>query len=143
MELRSYLSLLSLINSQCLRRSVEEKDPMQGFNGLKYLSTIVALVMRTVYDLKKGMFWKIMAASSSGVTTIFSTYWDIVIDWGLLQRNAKNPWLRDKLLVSNKAVYFVAIVSFTISFIKHLTFIFFDRLMTCLVGRIGQYSKKS
>ncbi|CAA3017423.1 phosphate transporter PHO1 homolog 9-like [Olea europaea subsp. europaea] len=95
---------------QCLRRSVEEKDPMQGFNGLKYLSTIVALVMRTVYDLKKGMFWKIMAASSSGVTTIFSTYWDIVIDWGLLQRNAKNPWLRDKLLVSNKAVYFVAIV---------------------------------
>ncbi|KAL2532060.1 Phosphate transporter PHO19 [Abeliophyllum distichum] len=95
---------------QCLRRLVEEKDPMQGLNSLKYLSTIVALVMRTVYDLRKGMFWKIMAASSSGVTTIFSTYWDIVIDWGLLQRNAKNPWLRDKLLVSNKAVYFVAIV---------------------------------
>ncbi|KAI3452277.1 hypothetical protein Pfo_008942 [Paulownia fortunei] len=95
---------------QCLRRLFEEKDPMQGLNCLKYFSTIVALVMRTIYDLRKGVFWKIMAASTSGVTTIYNTYWDIVIDWGLLQRNAKNPWLRDKLLISNKAVYFVAIV---------------------------------
>ncbi|KAL0431733.1 UNVERIFIED_CONTAM: Phosphate transporter [Sesamum radiatum] len=44
-----------------------------------------------------------------GVTTIYNTYWDIVIDWGLLQKNAKNRWLRDKLLISNKAVYFLAI----------------------------------
>lgn len=84
---------------------------MQGLNCLKYFSTVIALVMRTIYDRRRGMFWKIMAASTSGVTTIYSTYWDIVIDWGLLQRNSRNPWLRDKLLISNKAVYFVAIVS--------------------------------
>ncbi|KAL3833241.1 hypothetical protein ACJIZ3_007977 [Penstemon smallii] len=95
---------------QCLRRLFEEKDLSQGFNGLKYFSTIVALVMRTIYDQRRGMFWKIMAASTSGVTTIFNTYWDIVRDWGLLRKNSKNPWLRDKLLISNKAVYFVAIV---------------------------------
>ncbi|KAL0350862.1 UNVERIFIED_CONTAM: Phosphate transporter [Sesamum radiatum] len=95
---------------QCLRRLFEEKDTMQGLNCLKYFSTVVALVMRTIYDLRRGPFWKVMAASTSGVTTIYSTYWDIVIDWGLLQRNARNPWLRDKLLISNKAVYFVAIV---------------------------------
>ncbi|RVW77977.1 Phosphate transporter PHO1-like 3 [Vitis vinifera] len=29
---------------QCLRRLFEEKDPMQGYNGLKYFSTLVALV---------------------------------------------------------------------------------------------------
>ncbi|KAK6155070.1 hypothetical protein DH2020_009318 [Rehmannia glutinosa] len=95
---------------QCLRRLFEEKEPMQGLNSLKYFSTIVALVMRTVYDLKRGTFWRIMAASTSGVTTVYNTYWDIVIDWGLLQRKARNPWLRDKLLISNKAVYFVAII---------------------------------
>ncbi|PIN10838.1 putative small molecule transporter [Handroanthus impetiginosus] len=95
---------------QCLRRWFEEKDPAQGRNCLKYFSTIVALVMRTIYDLRRGTFWKIMAASTSGVTTIYSTYWDIVIDWGLLRRDARNPWLRDKLLISNKAVYYVAIV---------------------------------
>ncbi|KAK4488451.1 hypothetical protein RD792_004215 [Penstemon davidsonii] len=96
---------------QCLRRLFEEKDLSQGFNGLKYFSTIVALVMRTIYEQRRGMYWKIMAASTSGFTTIYNTYWDIVRDWGLLRKNSKNPWLRDKLLISNKAVYFVAIVS--------------------------------
>ncbi|WMV17402.1 hypothetical protein MTR67_010787 [Solanum verrucosum] len=95
---------------QCLRRLFEEKDSMQGLNGLKYFSTIVALVMRTLYSQKGGTFWKVMAASTSGVTTVANTYWDLVIDWGLLQRNSKNPWLRDKLLVPHKIVYFVAIV---------------------------------
>ncbi|MCD7447327.1 hypothetical protein HAX54_027191 [Datura stramonium] len=95
---------------QCLRRLFEERNSMQGFNSLKYLSTIIALVMRTLYDQKRGTFWKIMAATTSGITTVANTYWDIVIDWGLLQRNSKNPWLRDKLLVPYKIVYFVAIV---------------------------------
>ncbi|KAL0381041.1 UNVERIFIED_CONTAM: Phosphate transporter [Sesamum angustifolium] len=95
---------------QCLRRLFEEKKPMQGLNSLKYFSTVVALVLRTIYDLRRQTSWRIMAATSSGVTTIYNTYWDIVIDWGLLRKNAKNRWLRDKLLISNKAVYFVAIV---------------------------------
>lgn len=83
---------------------------MQGLNALKYFSTIVALVVRTLYGQKGGTFLQILAASTSGFTTIFNTYWDIVIDWGLLRRNSRNPWLRDKLLISNKAVYFVAMV---------------------------------
>ncbi|XP_073310362.1 phosphate transporter PHO1 homolog 9-like isoform X1 [Primulina huaijiensis] len=95
---------------QCLRRLFEEKDLKQGINSLKYLSTVVALVIRTIYGFRRGTFWKIMAASSSGVTTVFNTYWDIVMDWGLLQNKARNSWLRDKLLISNRAVYFVAII---------------------------------
>ncbi|XP_062009880.1 phosphate transporter PHO1 homolog 9-like [Rosa rugosa] len=95
---------------QCLRRLVEEKDGMQGLNGLKYFSTIVAVAMRTSFDMKKGMTWKILAMTSSFVATVVSTYWDIVIDWGLLRRNSENRWLRDKLLIPNKSVYFVAMV---------------------------------
>ncbi|KAL1557152.1 phosphate transporter PHO1 9-like [Salvia divinorum] len=54
---------------QCLRRFYEEKEQKQGLNALKYLSTIMALAMRTMYDQKK-----------------------------------------EELLISNKAVYFFAIV---------------------------------
>ncbi|KAF5457119.1 hypothetical protein F2P56_021249 [Juglans regia] len=93
---------------QSLRRLIEEKDAMHGYNGLKYFSILVAVAMRTTHDLQKGMIWKIMAAVSSGVATIIATYWDIVVDWGLLRRDSKNPWLRDKLLVSNRSVYFAA-----------------------------------
>ncbi|KAL4653813.1 hypothetical protein ACB092_01G333400 [Castanea dentata] len=95
---------------QSLRRFVEEKDATQGLNGLKIFLILIAVAMRTTYDLKRVMTWRIIAAVSSGVATVAATYWDIVIDWGLLRRNSKNPWLRDKILVSNRSVYFVAMV---------------------------------
>ncbi|KAI3907590.1 hypothetical protein MKW98_016234 [Papaver atlanticum] len=95
---------------QCLRRWVEEKDASQAFNGLKYLLTIIAVLMRTAFDLKKGTSWRVVAGVSSAVAAIMSTYWDIVKDWGLLQRHSKNPWLRDKLLISHTSVYFIAMV---------------------------------
>ena len=83
---------------------------MQALNGLKYFSIIIAVSMRTIYEQKKGSILLILAAVSSGIATIFATYWDLVIDWGLLQRNSKNPWLRDKLIITQKSVYFVAMV---------------------------------
>ncbi|KAI3944934.1 hypothetical protein MKW92_003561 [Papaver armeniacum] len=95
---------------QCLRRWVEEKDVSQAFNGFKYLLTVIAVLMRTAFDLKKGTSWRLVAGVSSAVAAIMSTYWDIVKDWGLLQRHSKNPWLRDKLLISHTSVYFIAMV---------------------------------
>ncbi|KAF6134105.1 hypothetical protein GIB67_035659 [Kingdonia uniflora] len=95
---------------QCLRRMFEEKDAMQGYNGLKYFSTIVAVLMRTAYSRQKTMGWRVLAWSFSAISAIVSTYWDIVIDWGLLQKNSRNRYLRDKLLVSRRSVYFGAMV---------------------------------
>ncbi|KAL5722932.1 hypothetical protein ACHQM5_006389 [Ranunculus cassubicifolius] len=95
---------------QCLRRLYEERDPMQGYNGLKYFSTIVAVVMRTAYSRQKGQVWWMLALITSSLATLVSTYWDLIIDWGLLQRGSKNRWLRDKLILPHKSVYFVAIV---------------------------------
>ncbi|KAL8038585.1 hypothetical protein ABFX02_11G117300 [Erythranthe guttata] len=95
---------------QCIRRLVEERNAMQGLNGLKYFSTVIALVMRTMFELRRQTFWRVMAASTSGITTIYNTYWDIVMDWGLFQRKSKNNFLRNKLLIQYKSVYYVAIV---------------------------------
>ncbi|KAM6573651.1 hypothetical protein CsatA_017731 [Cannabis sativa] len=94
---------------QCMRRLLEEKDGMQGLNGLKYFSTIIAVSMRTLFDSKKGLM-RFLTISSSVIATIASTYWDLVIDWGLLRRDSKNPWLRDKLILQQKSIYFVAMV---------------------------------
>ncbi|KAF9663759.1 hypothetical protein SADUNF_Sadunf17G0085500 [Salix dunnii] len=95
---------------QCLRRLFEEKDSAQAYNGLKYLIIIIAVAARTAYDLRMGMTLRIFAAATSGAATIMATYWDIVVDWGLLQRDSRNPWLRDKLVIPSKSVYFVAMV---------------------------------
>lgn len=79
-------------------------------NALKYLSTIAAVIARTFYVQKKGLTLKIVAAFASIVATVFSTYWDIVCDWGLLRKNSENPWLRDKLLLPRRSIYFIVMV---------------------------------
>ncbi|KAE8719793.1 Phosphate transporter PHO1-like protein 5 [Hibiscus syriacus] len=93
---------------QCLRRLFEEKDALQGLNGLKYFLTIVAVCLRTAYSINKGIGWRIIAWIVSAIAAIFCTYWDLVYDWGLLNRDSKNFLLRDKLLVPHKKVYFGA-----------------------------------
>ncbi|KAM0006892.1 putative SPX domain-containing protein [Helianthus debilis subsp. tardiflorus] len=95
---------------QCIRRWNDGRDSTQALNGLKYFSTIVALVTRTIYSQKGGIAFKVISASTSGFATIFSTYWDLVMDWGLLSRNSENPWLRDKLILPSRSIYFIAMV---------------------------------
>ena len=102
---------ISFLIFQCLRRLFEEKDPMQGYNGVKYFLTIVAVCTRTAYSIDRGLAWGVVAWIFSISAAVVSTYWDLVIDWGLLQRHSKNRWLRDKLLIPQKSVYFGAIVS--------------------------------
>ncbi|CAN8304253.1 unnamed protein product [Cochlearia groenlandica] len=94
---------------QSARRLIEEKDASQGFNALKFLLTIVAICLRTAYSLNKGSIWKITAWVFSALATFYGTYWDIVYDWGFLH-NPSKTWLREKLLVPHKAVYYVAMV---------------------------------
>lgn len=84
---------------------------MQGLNGLKYFATIVAVSTRTAYSLDKSIAWKVVAIITSAIAAVSGTYWDLVYDWGLLDQKSKNRWLRDKLLVPHKNVYYVAMVS--------------------------------
>ena len=66
--------------------------------------TIVAVVIRSAFELRKGTSWMVLAVVSSVVATAMNTYWDIIIDWGLLQRQSRNFCLRDKLSVSHRSV---------------------------------------
>ncbi|XP_039023733.1 phosphate transporter PHO1 homolog 10 [Hibiscus syriacus] len=93
---------------QCIRRWFEEKEAMHAYNSINYILTIVAVIIRGIFELKKGMAWIVLSLVSSAVVVVISTYWDIVHDWGLLRRHSKNPYLRDKLLVPYKSVYFAA-----------------------------------
>lgn len=96
---------------QCIRRIFEDKDLGHVYNAIKYLLIIVAACLRTAYTLNRGNTWNITAWVFSGVATFYATYWDIVVDWGLLQRGCKNCFLREKLLVPHKTVYYAAMVS--------------------------------
>ena len=94
-----------------MRQFYEERDIKRALNGLNYLSTIIAIVIRTAFEFEKGSTLKVSALISSAVAVAQNTYWDIVQDWGLLQRHSKNSYLRDKLVVPHKSVYFTAMVT--------------------------------
>ncbi|KAK3132345.1 hypothetical protein QOZ80_6AG0519830 [Eleusine coracana subsp. coracana] len=42
------------------------------------------------------------------IATIYQLYWDFVKDWGLLQFNSKNTWLRNDLILKQKYIYFLS-----------------------------------
>ncbi|KAF7809095.1 phosphate transporter PHO1-like protein 10-like [Senna tora] len=94
--------------AQCMRQFYEERDIVRALNGVTYLSTILAFVIRTAFELKKGMTLKLLALITSAIAAMQGLYWDIVMDWGLLRRHSKNPYLRDKLVIPHKSVYFIA-----------------------------------
>jgi len=98
-----------------MRQFYEEGDMNRAFNSLNYLSTITAMVFRTAFELKKGSSWKVLALVTSAIAVLQNTYWDIVKDWGLLQRRSKNPCLRDKLILPHRSVYLIAMVSIKLS----------------------------
>ncbi|KAF5206407.1 Phosphate transporter pho1-like protein [Thalictrum thalictroides] len=100
---------------QCLRRFCEDRDSMHIYSGLKYFSTVLALLARIAYrrriELRQsGEMWWMVALVTSIIATVYNTFWDIVVDWGLLRRHSKNRWLRDKLILPHNSVYFAFMV---------------------------------
>lgn len=90
---------------------VQERDRIHGYNALKYLVAVIAIVIRTVYELRKGTLWLVLALISSALAVAYNAYWDIVVDWGLLRLKSNKLYLRDKRLVSHRSVYLVAVVT--------------------------------
>ncbi|XP_023638797.1 phosphate transporter PHO1 homolog 6 [Capsella rubella] len=99
---------------QCMRRMFEEKSIEQGYNGFKYILIVVAVCLGMAYEVDgekdRQIIWRLLGGITSAMAVVFCTYWDLVYDWGLLNRTSKNPWLRDNLLIPHKEVYFIAMI---------------------------------
>ena len=95
---------------QCLRIWMDEGNQAQIGNGGKYISAIVAVITRVTFQNNGSREWLILFIISSAFATCYQLYWDIIVDWGLLQPKSVNPWLRDKLILRQKYIYFVSMV---------------------------------
>ncbi|CAK9274625.1 unnamed protein product [Sphagnum jensenii] len=93
---------------QCLRRWRDEGDKMQLYNSGKYMSAMVAVVLRLAYVSHSSIALLVLFVLSSCFATLYQVYWDVVVDWGLLQQNSKNPWLRDNLILKRKYLYHIS-----------------------------------
>ncbi|KAJ6910459.1 hypothetical protein NC652_021201 [Populus alba x Populus x berolinensis] len=91
---------------QCARRWFDEGQIDHLVNLGKYVSAMLAAGAKVAYerDNSAGMMWLVVVISSAA--TIYQLYWDFVMDWGLLQMNSKNPWLRNELVLRRKFIYY-------------------------------------
>ncbi|KAK4430156.1 Phosphate transporter [Sesamum alatum] len=91
---------------QCARRWFDEGHKSHLVNLGKYVSAMLAAGAKVAYEKEKSTGWLCLVVVVSSGATLYQLYWDFVKDWGLLQLNSKNPWLRDELMLRRKSIYF-------------------------------------
>jgi hypothetical protein len=100
---------------QCLRIVFTNSPYPQIFNFGKYMTAIT--VMLFSFFAKMYPPCEYVWFVSAGISTIYSTYWDIKYDFGFLENSAAYP-LREKLSYNNKFFYYF--VLFTNLFLRFM-----------------------
>ncbi|XP_028769610.1 phosphate transporter PHO1-like [Neltuma alba] len=93
---------------QCARRWYDDNKIDHLTNMGKYVSAMVAAGARVTYGRKEDHLWFAIVLVTSAVATVYQLYWDFVKDWGFLNPNSKNRWLRDDLILKNKSIYYLS-----------------------------------
>ncbi|XP_006643658.1 phosphate transporter PHO1-1-like [Oryza brachyantha] len=93
---------------QCARRWFDEGDTGHLVNLGKYVSAMLAAGAKVAYEKDKSLGSLSILVIVSSSATLYQLYWDFVKDWGLLQPNSKNPWLRNELILKNKSTYYLS-----------------------------------
>ncbi|PWZ17268.1 Phosphate transporter PHO1-3 [Zea mays] len=93
---------------QCARRWFDEGDINHIVNLGKYVSAMLAAGTKVAYENNNSTGWMSLVIIVSSIATIYQLYWDFVKDWGLLQFNSKNAWLRNDLILKQKYIYFIS-----------------------------------
>ncbi|KAF8389829.1 hypothetical protein HHK36_024348 [Tetracentron sinense] len=91
---------------QCARRWFDEGEMGHLVNLGKYVSAMLAAGAKVAYEKERSIGWLCLVVVMSSAATVYQLYWDFVKDWGLLQFNSKNPWLRNELMLRRKIIYF-------------------------------------
>ncbi|XP_062191561.1 phosphate transporter PHO1-1-like [Phragmites australis] len=93
---------------QCARRWFDEGDTNHLVNLGKYVSAMLAAGAKVAYEKDKSLASLSLLVAVSSTATVYQLYWDFVKDWGLLQANSKNPWLRNELILKRKSIYYLS-----------------------------------
>lgn len=124
---------------QCLRRVYDSTSGNEfkflqwphSYNGIKYLLSMIVVGMGLMHPLTEinesaenvaVIVYRTLFILICVVSTLYSFYWDVVMDWGLLQiipnkyqilrgRMPQNAFLRSKLMYKNVNLYYAAIVA--------------------------------
>eukprot|EP00299_Pterocystis_sp_00344_P017691 c8864_g1_i1.p1 GENE.c8864_g1_i1~~c8864_g1_i1.p1 ORF type:complete len:678 (+),score=130.69 c8864_g1_i1:37-2070(+) len=98
---------------QCLKKSRDDKNPVQLYNSFKYLASVSVIATAAVHAQVQQIWSQVLWLLCASLSFCFSMYWDTYRDWGFF-RHKTNLWpLRSGLKYAEhglpKQMYFVAI----------------------------------
>ncbi|KAL1958649.1 hypothetical protein VTO42DRAFT_3992 [Malbranchea cinnamomea] len=96
---------------QCLRRYRDTKDAFPHIVNLcKYAFSILYAMTLSLYRIGRTDHYRAAFVVCACITAIYTSVWDLAMDWSLGNPHSKSPFLRDFLAFRRRWVYYMAIV---------------------------------
>ncbi|CAG87220.2 DEHA2D13288p [Debaryomyces hansenii CBS767] len=96
---------------QCLRRYMDTGDWFPHLaNMLKFAVTAIYYGLLSVYRIDNRERNRTAFIIFALINTLYTSSWDIMMDWSLLQSGSKNKFLRDNLFFKRPIYYYCAMV---------------------------------
>ncbi|KAM3910983.1 solute carrier family 53 member 1-like [Leptodactylus fuscus] len=144
--------------AQCLRRYWDSSAVFSHImNAGKYSTVFIMVTFASMFSNEKA--WPRVSSGESFyfygwvvaacVGTVFTTLWDLKMDWGLLEVNAQNKLLRDEMVYTKKIYYYSAIVGDVVLRITWAVNVFYaqniyseeSELVTCILGPLEVFRR--
>lgn len=96
---------------QCLRRFADSGDGFPHLaNMVKYGLTTIYYCLLSVYRINVNGRNKAVFIVFATINSVYSSIWDLAMDWSLLQVSSKNFLLRDNLFYKSPIYYYLAMI---------------------------------
>jgi hypothetical protein len=83
--------------------------------------SILTSVFSYIYIFHQSEVILSLWVSCAIISTVYSFYWDLKIDWGFLQPNSKNLFLRKELSFGRVSYYYTAMI---VNLLLRVTWVF-------------------
>ncbi|KAF4980993.1 hypothetical protein FZEAL_3108 [Fusarium zealandicum] len=97
---------------QCLRRYKDTRNVFPHLvNGGKYTATILAAVMLSLFRIDGSRTNLALFVACSTINSIYCSFWDLFMDFSLLQPQSRHFCLRDILALKRRWLYYFIMVA--------------------------------
>ncbi|PVZ97741.1 hypothetical protein BB558_006292 [Smittium angustum] len=97
---------------QCIRRYIDSSHAFPHlYNAGKYALALVGVVVMYLNSVKGTNGMKILAIVLMTLSSAYSAFWDLYMDWGFFEEDAKYLFLRKELKFNFIPVYYFAMIT--------------------------------
>ena len=90
--------------AQCIRRYLDSKRAHHLYNAGKYSTAFVKVITVAVHESVRSNTSLAFYMMGHVVSSIYTLYWDLINDWGLLRTHSDNYLVRSPLSLNTKYV---------------------------------------